>query len=179
MRVVSGKYKGHRLVSFTAEHLRPTTDQVKESIFNKLQAITAGSRFLDLFAGTGSLSIEALSRDASEVVSVESHPKSLKILKENLAKLKIDSGLDVRAMDVFKFLERYKGEAFDVILADPPFTEKIADRVMWAIAKSTCLKPGTRVIIESGKHEEIGDEYPPLKLIDRKDYKDKTVSSFG
>ncbi|MGE0763282.1 MAG: 16S rRNA (guanine(966)-N(2))-methyltransferase RsmD [Bdellovibrionales bacterium] len=179
MRIIAGKFKGHRLVSFSAHHLRPTTDRVKESIFNKLQMTTPGSRFLDLFAGTGALSIEALSRDAAEVVSVESNPKSLKIIRENLEKLKISTGVEIQPLDVFKYLQRYKGAAFDVVLADPPFTQKLADQVMQAIAGSAVIGPGTVVVVEASAHETMQDSYPPLVLTDRKDYGDKLVSFFA
>lgn len=179
MRVISGKFKGHRLVSFDADHLRPTMDRVKESLFNKIQTRTAGARFLDLFSGTGSLSIEALSRDAASVVAVENSAKSLKILRENLAKLKIKEGIQVQPMDVFKFLERFDGEPFDVIMVDPPFTQKLADQVMTALAVSKVHGPGTLIFIESGTREPIGDSYSPLNLLDRREYGDKTVSYFA
>ena len=179
MRVIAGRFKGHKLVSFDAEHLRPTTDRVKGSIFNKLQMVTPGAKFLDLFAGTGSLSIEALSREAGAVVSVENHSKSLQILRNNLNKLKIKAGIEIQSLDVFKYLKRYEGPAFDVVLADPPFTQKLADQVMLAITTSATIGPGSLVIIESGKHETIGDNYPPLVLDARKDYGDKLVSFFS
>ena len=71
MRIISGKYKGHQLVSFQADHIRPTTDRVKESLFNMIQGEIDGARVLDLFSGTGSLGLEALSRGAREVIFVE------------------------------------------------------------------------------------------------------------
>ena len=179
MRVIAGRYKGHQLVSFDADHLRPTTDRVKGSIFNKLQTLTAGARFLDLFAGTGSLSIEALSRDAGSVTSVENNAKSLKILKQNLNKLKITEGIKIEPFDVFKYLKKYQEQAFDVILVDPPFTQKLANEVMQAIASSAVIGSGTVVVIESGKHEPIADDYAPLVLQDRRDYGDKKLSFFS
>lgn len=178
MRVIAGKYKGHRLVSFKAQHLRPTTDRVKESIFNKFQVDIPGAKVLDLFAGTGSLSIESLSRGAEVVLAVESHPQSLKIIKENLNKLKISDGIELVSQDVFIFLKKYSDDPFDVILIDPPFTQKIADQVMLALAASLAFKPGTLVVIESTKHEKIQDLYQSFVLIDRKDYGDKLVSFF-
>lgn len=178
MRIISGKFKGHRLVSFKAPHIRPTTDRVKETLFNKLMGLVGEARVLDLFSGTGNLGIEALSREASHVDFVEMHPKSLAILRDNLAKLKINDGFDVHRMDVFAFLKRFAGEPYDIVLADPPFTEKIADDVMKSIAISGVCKHETVIAIESAAKETIGDAYPPLLLLDRKMFGDKTLSLF-
>lgn len=178
MRIISGKFKGHKLVAFHAGHIRPTTDRVKETLFNKLMGITADARVLDLFSGTGNLGIEALSRDASHVDFVEEHPKSLMILRENLKKLRILEGFKIHPVDVFKYLKRFDGDGYGIILADPPFTEQMADRVMAAIAASSVIRPETIVAIESSSKEAIGDEYPGLILLDRKKFGDKNLSLF-
>lgn len=179
MRIIAGKYKGAQLVSFKAGHIRPTTDRVKESIFNKWMGYLEDSRCLDLFSGTGNLSIEALSRGAASVVAVEKSKQSVKIMNENLAKLKIEKkDLQLIQDDVFKFLKNYKGEAFELIFVDPPFTEKWADAVMTALSQSQVVGPGTQIMIESGTKEAISDEYMPLELLDRRPFGDKTVSYF-
>jgi 16S rRNA (guanine966-N2)-methyltransferase len=184
MRVISGKYKGHKLVSFQAGHIRPTTDRVKETLFNKLMGLTGEARVLDLFSGTGNLGIEAISREAAHVDFVEENRKSLSILRENLNKLKITAGFTVFPLDVFKYLKRFEGEAYQLILADPPFTQKWADQVMEAIAASPVLQPGTIVAIESAAQETIRDFYPAfdnscdLNLLDRKNFGDKNLSLF-
>jgi 16S rRNA (guanine966-N2)-methyltransferase len=184
MRVISGKYKGHKLVSFQAEHIRPTTDRVKETLFNKLMGLTGEARVLDLFSGTGNLGIEALSREAKHVDFVEENRKSLGILRENLNKLRITEGFKVFPVDVFKYLKRYEGAPYELILADPPFTQKWADEVMKAIAAAPVLAAGTIVAIESASKETIGDFYPSspaiysLNLLDRKNFGDKNLSLF-
>jgi 16S rRNA (guanine966-N2)-methyltransferase len=86
VRIISGKWKGRQLVSFKANHIRPTTDRVKETLFNILQHDIPDSRILDLFGGTGNLSFESLSRGARFVELVESHKISLKIIQENMTK---------------------------------------------------------------------------------------------
>lgn len=179
MRIISGKYKGAQLVSFKADHIRPTTDRVKESIFNKWMAYLEGSRCLDLFSGTGNLSIEALSRGASKVVAVEKSKKSIQIMNENIDKLKIDrSEIQLIQDDVFKFLKNYEGESFDLIFVDPPFTEKLADSVMTSLSQSQAVGPDSLVVIESGTKEPISDQYMPLELLDRRPFGDKTVTYF-
>lgn len=179
MRVIAGRFRGRHLVSFSASHLRPTTDRTKESIFNKLMGELPESRVLDLFAGTGSLSIEALSRGAAKVVSVEKNKKSLRIMDQNLDLLKISkSEIEVHRGDVFRFLPTYDGPPFDIVLIDPPFTQKLADETMVALAQSRAIAKGTTVVLESSSFESLADSYPSLKLLERKDFGDKVLSIF-
>lgn len=180
MRVISGIFGGRRLVSFRASHLRPTTDRVKESLFNKLNKLVPGAEVLDLFAGTGNLGIEALSRGAAQVKFVEMNPKSLAILRKNLQLLGVADSKDIslEKEDVLKFLKREKNISYDLIFVDPPFTEKMADRVMTAISQTELLRLGGVLVIESGQHEIIEDSYPPYILLDRRGFGDKKVSFF-
>ncbi len=177
MRVISGKYKGRELVSFKADHIRPTTDRVKESIFNKLQMHIAGARVLDLFSGTGSLAIEAISRDALSVTAVEVNKRSVDIINRNLQLFKI-SEVEVLTQDVFKFLKRYTGEAYDLVFCDPPFTEKLAHALFTELAASKVYGPDTIIVTESGGKEQLLDEYLPLTRFDKRDYGDKVVSYY-
>ncbi|HEY8269866.1 MAG TPA: 16S rRNA (guanine(966)-N(2))-methyltransferase RsmD [Pseudobdellovibrionaceae bacterium] len=180
MRIISGKYKGHPLVEFKADHIRPTTDRVKETLFNKLMFDIEGSRVIDLFSGTGNLGIEALSRGAQEVIFVEKHPKSLDILKKNLAKLKVPSS-DYRIinMEVLTYLKSYQGEAFDIVFADPPFTEKMAHAVMEQINQSQAFGPQTLMVIESQRKERIEDSYGDIERYDHREFGDKILSFFA
>lgn len=178
MRIIAGRLKGHRLKSFNASHIRPTTDRVKESVFNKLMHDIDGARVLDLFSGTGNLSFESYSRGADMVMSVESSKKSIKIIQDNIKHLKITSGIKVVSKDVLAFLKGYDGEPFDIILVDPPFTKKMAHDVMVVLSASAVLKEGVLIMIESSIHEKIEDQYGGLTLSHRKSYGDKVVSFF-
>lgn len=178
MRIISGRFKGRQLVNFKADHIRPTTDRVKESIFNILMQSISGARVLDLFSGTGNLGIEALSRGARYVECVEGHKLSLKIIRENLQKLKIETEIRVVAQDVFKYLKSYRGEPFQVIFIDPPFTESLAHACMEAIESSSVAGPGAIVVIESSRHERIDDEYGSFHLLDRRQFGDKSASFY-
>ena len=181
MRIISGKYKGS-LVSFKADHIRPTTDRVKESLFNIIQGRCEDARVLDLFSGTGSLGIECLSRGAHEAVFVEKNTKSIRILKENLEKLRVQEPVLVLPKDVLSFLKSYSGEKFDLIFADPPFTEEMADDVMLAAAEA-CLRgelfsEHTVMMIESGRREKIAEDYSSLIRYDQREFGDKYLSFF-
>lgn len=178
MRVISGKYRGHHLVSFNADHIRPTTDRVKETLFNMIQVYVPEAQVLDLFSGTGSLGIEALSRGAAKVLFVEKNKKSIQILEKNLEKLKVDEPYQILQKDVISFLKSYEGPAFDVIFADPPFTEKMAHEVMVAADISKAFGANTLLMIESGRHENILDDYPTLLRYDVREFGDKTLSFF-
>lgn len=177
MRIISGKFKGHRLVAFKAEHIRPTTDRVKESLFNKWSPYIEGSKVLDLFCGTGSLGLEALSRGADFVEFVDSNEKSLRILRENVKKLKIENGIHITKRDALQFMKS-SDQVFDLILIDPPFTKMMADQVLSALSESSILKEGGLVAIESGTKEHIKEDYGTLKLYDRKEFGDKTLSLY-
>lgn len=184
MRIIGGKFKGRSLKSFKADHIRPTTDRVKESIFNKLQNDIPGGRVLDLFSGTGNLAIEALSRGADSVTAVELNRKSLMIIRENLEYLGIKKGeIEVVGDDVLKYVRRYSGPPFDVILVDPPFTEKMADEVLETISTRALqdepfMTADAVIVIESTKHEVVKDDYPALERFDHRDYGDKHLSYF-
>src|SRR4051812_6497919 len=110
MRIISGKFKGQRLASFDEEHIRPMTDRVKESLFNIWSGYIEEARVLDLFSGTGSVGLEALSRGAKSIDMVEKSPKSIQIISKNCQLLKITEGVDIHKQDVLIFLERYSGE---------------------------------------------------------------------
>lgn len=179
MRIISGKFKGRQLASFKADHIRPTMDRIKETLFNKLRHHTNGARVLDLFAGTGNLGLEALSRGATHVTFVEFHPKSLQIIVQNIELLKIeDSEFEIIKKDVIKYLRSENKHHFDLILIDPPFTEKMADEVMSALSQSTVFNENTIIAIEAIKQEIIGDTYGELFCFDRQNYGDKSLSLF-
>ncbi|MEN0058087.1 MAG: 16S rRNA (guanine(966)-N(2))-methyltransferase RsmD [Bdellovibrio sp.] len=179
MRIIAGKYKGHQLVAFKADHIRPTTDRVKETLFNKLQFQLEGAQVADLFCGTGNLGIEALSREAQFCTFVEKNPRSLTITRQNLEKLRVpSSSYKIVNMDVLGFLKGYKGEPFDIIFADPPFTEKMAHFVMEAAAVSAAFASHTVLAIESERKERMEDRYGSLVRFSVKEFGDKYLSLF-
>jgi 16S rRNA (guanine966-N2)-methyltransferase len=179
MRIISGKYKGRHLTSFSANHLRPTMDRVKETIFNKCMHYIDEAKVLDLFSGTGNLGIEAISRGAAHVTFVEKNIKSIQIINKNIELLKIENSFfSIKKQDVFSYLKSEKTAQFNLIFIDPPFTEKIAHLVMEALAQSSIFTDETRIVIESIKQERMDDLYGVLRCYDRLDYGDKYLSFF-
>lgn len=165
-------------MSFKADHIRPTTDRVKESLFNIIQSEVENAIVLDLFSGTGSLGIEALSRGAQKVTFVESSKKSLQIVKENLKSLKINEDVEIIDEDVFQFIGSAQHAQFDLIFIDPPFTETLGDRVMNSLAKSAIFSDNVTVAIETGTKEAINKQYGSLKCVTQRVFGDKTLSIF-
>ncbi|MBE8163517.1 MAG: 16S rRNA (guanine(966)-N(2))-methyltransferase RsmD [Bdellovibrionaceae bacterium] len=180
MKIIAGRFKGQNLQSFKNKNIRPTMSKVKETVFNKIQFQIDGARVLDLFAGTGSLGLEALSRGAAFVDFVEKHPSSLKILKENIKIVKTEDQVNIFKEDVFSFLDKkHSTYLWDIILIDPPFTQKLANDVMLKIATLPFSKDEAMIIIESTKHEIIKDSYMDWHLKDQKNFGDKKLSFFS
>lgn len=179
MKIISGQFKGQNLNSFQNKHIRPTMSKVKESLFNKIQFQVGGAKVLDLFSGTGSLGIEAISRGAIFVDFVEKHSSSLKILKSNIKLVKVESCVQVFQDDVFTFLKRTNPICnWNIVLIDPPFTQQLADSVMDSITRLNFTNPEAIIIIESTKHEVIKPQYLNWSIKDQKNFGDKKLSFF-
>lgn len=130
MRIVAGRFGGRRLVIPKDDRVRPTADRVREAWMSILGADITGARVLDLFAGSGALGLEALSRGAASVTFVELNPPSLQALRENIVALEVEDAVTVHRGDALRFAERLPGGAFDLVLADPPYTTDQASRLV-------------------------------------------------
>ena len=179
MRVISGKLRGKRLFSVKGLSLRPTSDRVREAIFDILQGQIAERKVLDLFAGTGALGIEALSRGASSAVFVENSPKSLSALQRNLAECRLQefsSILNKEVMDGIRFLEG-QGSIFDLIFLDPPYGKGLTRKTLEALAQSPVVTPETQMVAEHSPDENL-DKMPYLEMTDQRKYGGTGVSFF-
>lgn len=165
MRIVGGKYKGRTLLQFDGEDIRPTSDKVRESLFNIIQFKIYGKSFLDLFCGTGAMGIEALSRGAAEVVFNDYSKKSLSLLKKNLEKVKVEGGYSVINYDAVSFLNGNQ-KTFDFIYVDPPYKSDLGIKCLNAISNS--LNVGGTVIFEDEK--PFMDKIDGLKITDSRKY---------
>jgi 16S rRNA (guanine966-N2)-methyltransferase len=148
MRIIAGRWRGRTLKSPTWDGLRPTSDRLRETLFNILGPSIAGARVLDGCAGTGAIGIEALSRGAAHVTFVERDPRAVKLIEANLAAVSPD-GVKERAIIRADFADaaaRLSGEPFDLIIVDPPYADTAAGSALDAAAQ--LAGPSTRVIIE-------------------------------
>jgi 16S rRNA (guanine966-N2)-methyltransferase len=157
MRIIAGKYRSRLLKSLKGDALRPTSDRLRETLFNILGADVAGSRFLDLFAGTGAVGIEALSRGAAEAVFVEKHGPAAKLIRGNLDSLAVTSGATIISSDALSALQRLSLRASDssqpihFVFADPPYAahaEYASTLTFLGSGAATFLAAGALVIVE-------------------------------
>ncbi|MBI3772340.1 MAG: 16S rRNA (guanine(966)-N(2))-methyltransferase RsmD [Gammaproteobacteria bacterium] len=147
LRIIGGEWRGRKLSFPTADDLRPTPDRVRETLFNWLQGIIEGARCLDLFAGSGALGLEALSRGASEVVFVEQNPRVADQIRQHLITLNSTCGRVITS-DAFSFL-RGPVTPFDVIFLDPPYRLDCLTQCCELLTERGWLKDGARIYLES------------------------------
>lgn len=150
LRIISGKWRGRKLRFAEANGLRPTTDRVRETLFNWLMPHIQGARCLDLFAGSGMLGFEALSRGAEHVTMLEISRKVIQQLKANRDLLEVDN-LSMQQSDALKFIQTYSGEPFDIIFIDPPFHENLIEKSLTALASSSLLAQAPLIYVEQEK----------------------------
>ena len=180
MRIISGKLKGRKLTSFRGQRIRPTSDRVREAIFDILAIEWGGKEVLDLFAGTGGLGIEALSRGAHRVIFIENHPQSLLVLKKNLRDLKLTESCELVKLKVeagIRSAEKNKWK-FDVVFLDPPYETGLADSTLRLIAESNILKENSLVVVEHPCEEKFLEQYRKIRMIDQRRYGGTGVSFF-
>ena len=170
MRVIAGTYRSRILKSLKGLALRPTSDRLRETLFNVFGPNILGARFLDLFAGTGAIGIEALSRGATEVVFVENHPPAAALIRRNLDSLGIESGATVLAIDVLRGLETLAkklnvgGAGFDYIFLDPPYAaaEDYA-RVLKFLGNTDLVATGGIVVAEHRRKFDLPENFGAVR----------------
>jgi 16S rRNA (guanine(966)-N(2))-methyltransferase RsmD len=172
MRVIAGKYRGRPLRSLRGTDIRPTSDRLRETLFNILTAgnpdALAGTLWLDLFAGTGAVGIEALSRGARQIYFVENSLPATKLIEQNLHSLGIADGHKILQGDLLRILWRLHREhvAADVVFLDPPYRMQYAyEESLSALAESSLVWAMTLVIAEHERTFDPGDEFGSLRRI--------------
>lgn len=155
MRVIGGKYRGKKLIPPKNDDIRPTMDKARESLFNMLQYYIYESSFLDLFSGSGAVSIEAISRGASLVTLVEKSRESIKTINANLNLIADEKGkAELINSDVINYLQISKAK-FDIIFADPPYAYEKTNQIIELISTRKLLEDDGVVIIETDKKENL------------------------
>ena len=174
MRVIAGKAKRLPLKTIEGLDTRPTTDRIKETLFNMLQDEIPGCRFLDLFSGSGGIGIEALSRGAKEAVFVENNKKAGNCIMENLRFTKLDASAKVLLTDVFRAIEKLSLDKlpFDIIFMDPPYDQLLEKKVLEALSHTSLVDEHTLLVVEAS----INTDFDYLadygyEVLKRKEYK--------
>lgn len=178
MRVIAGKAKGHQLKAPRRRATRPATDLVRGAIFSILETTTDNwSRVLDLFAGSGALGIEALSRGAGWVDFVEHDPRCCQIIKENLEKTKLSAQAHVYCCRVAKALAFLENE-YSIILIDPPYSDPSIGNLLTQLADSRLVGPQTIIVVTHSPHLPLAPAYGSLRVIKERRHGDSWIKVF-
>lgn len=181
MRVIAGEYRGRRLERIEGSDIRPTSDKVKESLFNILGNAVIDSTFLDLFSGTGGVGIEALSRGAKHVVFIDSSIKSIKVLKENLKRLRIEDNYEAFHTDystAINKLHKYN-KHFDIIFIDPPYSVGIAEAALKELDHNPIVAHSGVVIVEHDSKDRMPEFVGKLYMYRSRQYGNTTLSFYA
>jgi len=165
LRIISGKFRGLHLRTLKGGELRPTSDQMRETLFDVLGPGVEGATFLDAYAGSGAVGIEAMSRGSGEVVFIEHHRPATQLIRSNIETLGVDSGYYLIASTVEKGLEELEreGSKFDYVFLDPPYQEiREYHHVLRLLGRSHLLGPNSVVIAEHSRHCVLEEKYGNL-----------------
>ena len=180
MRVITGSARGHKLKAPTGENTRPTSDRVKESLFNILGIIAEEDVVLDLFSGSGGIGIEFLSRGANFAYFVDENEESVKIINDNLVKTKLADKALVYKDKVDRAIKKLavKDIRFDYIFLDPPYNKEIVVETLENLIQEKLLKKTGQVIIEHETKLELPDKFKNLIKTDYRKYGDTSISFY-
>ncbi len=172
MRIIAGKYRSRQLKSLKGLDLRPTSDRLRETLFNILGELVAGSRFIDTFAGTGAVGIEALSRGALEVIFIEKHAPATALIKKNLESLEARTGTRLLSADVLRGLQILAKENSraskmqEILFLDPPYgNAEDYDRVLSFAGSAALLSDGAVVIAEHRSKFDLSETVNNLQRV--------------
>ena len=180
MRIVAGTAKGRALVGpkDTSKHIRPTADRVRETIFNILGQVFEGESVLDLYAGTGALALESLSRGAARAVLVDQDREALALCRTNAEALGFLDRVEILAQPVGRTAMTLRGRAFDLVFADPPYASRMVASVLELVEAGALLAAGGVLIVEHDKREEAPEALGAFTRTDQRKFGDTLVSFF-
>ncbi len=157
MRIITGRARGIRLDTLEGENTRPTTERAKEAIFSRLQFEVEGRRVLDLFAGSGQMGLEAVSRGATHAVLVDQAKDAIAVIRKNAERTRLAEDCTVVCSDFAEFLRTRRGrEPFDLVFIDPPYAMNACRAAVEALMENRLLAPHGIVVLESGEPDPLG-----------------------
>jgi 16S rRNA (guanine966-N2)-methyltransferase len=172
MRIIAGKYRSRQLKSLKGLDLRPTRDRLRETLFSILGDLVVGSHFIDAFAGTGAVGMEALSRGASEVIFIEKHAPAAALIKKNLESLEARAGVRVLSTDVLRGLDLLSkektsaGTTQEIVFIDPPYDNAADyDRVLSFLASASFLQEGALLVAEHRRKFDLPEAVENLQRV--------------
>jgi 16S rRNA (guanine966-N2)-methyltransferase len=179
MRVIAGKYRGRRLRAPSGRRIRPTSDRLRESIFNIIGSDIQDKNILDIFAGTGAMGIEALSRGAGHAVFIDKHPAALECIRANIEPLEIPDQWNIIRWDVAPNLHCLAKQTmrFGYAFIDPPYDRGFASQALENVVTSDAMESGGLIVLEHHRQEKIACRENRIALLDQRRY-GKTLVSF-
>lgn len=174
MRVIAGKARRTNLVTPDGRHTRPTSDRIKETLFNMLQHELYDTSFLDVFSGSGGIAIEALSRGAREAVMIDNDNEAVKCIKENIKRTHFEDVTRVLKMDAVSALKKLEiaGNVFDIVFMDPPYNHNIEAKILDFLSESHIVHKDTLIIVETSLETDISYMYDMKYNVEKvKEYK--------
>lgn len=178
MRVISGYARGYSLKAPPGRLTRPTADRVREAIFNVIGPAIAGKTFLDLYAGSGAVGIEALSRGAKEVVFVEKNPRVAQVLRSNVKAIGAGEEAKVMVVDAERACRKLHGRQFDIVFVDPPYDSGLLSIALKSVAQAGIMAREGILIAEASKREEFPRAQGQLVLVRKDRYGDTVVAYY-
>jgi 16S rRNA (guanine966-N2)-methyltransferase len=179
LRIISGKSRGKKLYSIRGTTIRPTADRLREAVFNILSIYVQNAVVLDLFAGTGALGIEALSRGAEWAVFVDNNNEALSVIERNVKSCAFDDKVNIIKWNIKKNLSCLKSIklAFDLVFLDPPYNQSMVKPTLFNLHHSKSLGKGASIVVEHSDMESISKDLLAFEIVDQRKY-GKTLVSF-
>ena len=179
MRIISGKLGGRKLYPISGQHIRPTSDRVREALFNILAEQVAAAAVLDLFAGTGALGIESVSRGARMAVSIDNNSDAIRTIQKNISHLALETTMRLIKWDIARNLNciRTTTPVYDLVFMDPPYERGLVAKALDNLHASQSVKPGAIIVVEHSPREALPAEKAFLEIADQRKY-GKTLVSF-
>ena len=181
MRITGGQVKGLIIASPKGMNIRPTSDRVREAIFNLIGQDLSGLKVLDLFAGTGSLGLESLSRGTQHAVFIDNSQQALKLIRKNIVTCGFENSGIVLKRDLQKsatLSHPVLQQRFDLLFLDPPYREGMLIPLLEKISTADILSNGSRVVVELSKHEILPSSFGNLKIADSRRYGDTMINIY-
>lgn len=177
MRIISGKARGTKLFTLEGTTTRPTLDRVKESIFNIIQSEIENSLVLDLFAGSGAIGLEMLSRGANKAILCDNSKSAIEIIKKNIEKTHMQEHIELYNLDFESCIEKVKNLKFDIIYLDPPYNTDYIERALKKIIELDIIKQEGQIILETDDETRIMKEIENINIevVDKRKYGRATI----
>ena len=172
MRIISGRARGTKLYTLEGDSTRPTLDRVKESIFNIIQSDIKDSIFLDLFAGSGAIGLEAASRGAKKAILCDKSKEAMQIIKKNILKTHLENVVETYLLDFRALLNDKLNEKLDIVYIDPPYKSDFAIQAVNIILENNLITKDSLILIETDRKEEIEEKLKKvdLRIVDERKY---------